>query len=63
MCFELCPHCEYEVELPDNLGVYKCPVCGLWIVNCSQCKAFTCDEFCSLPWKASCYNKRENNDN
>ncbi len=35
---ELCPNCDYEVDLPTRLGIYKCPVCGDYIVNCSMCK-------------------------
>lgn len=62
MCFELCPHCEQEVKLPDELGVYKCPECGKWIVNCCQCLYPDCDKFCSYEWKADYFNWRDNND-
>lgn len=40
--YELCPHCEEEVELPNTLGVHKCPNCGKYIVACSMCLA--CEE-------------------
>lgn len=36
-CYEVCPHCEKEVELPSEIGVHKCPSCGKWIVNCNVC--------------------------
>jgi predicted RNA-binding Zn-ribbon protein involved in translation (DUF1610 family) len=34
---ELCPHCEYEVELGNELKVQKCPHCGAYIVPCNLC--------------------------
>lgn len=36
-CDEWCPECDSEVELPRKLGVYRCPNCGKWMVNCSMC--------------------------
>lgn len=35
--WEMCPHCETEVELPIVFEVQKCPVCGEWIAPCSIC--------------------------
>ena len=35
--YEVCPHCEEEVKLPNTLGVFRCPTCGKWIVTCSMC--------------------------
>lgn len=35
--YEVCPHCECEVELDAELKVQKCPKCGKHIVTCSMC--------------------------
>lgn len=35
--YEMCPHCECEVELENELKVQKCPNCGKYIVACSMC--------------------------
>lgn len=40
--YEVCPHCEEEVELRADLSVQTCPHCGRRIVACSMCRA--CDE-------------------
>lgn len=34
---EFCGCCVEEVELPTKLGVYVCPKCHNFIVNCSMC--------------------------
>ena len=40
--WEVCPHCDTEVELDATLSVQKCPNCGKHIVACSMCTA--CNE-------------------
>lgn len=40
--FELCPHCECEVELKTIFDYHKCPNCGKEIKPCSLCKAEDC---------------------
>lgn len=45
--YEWCPYCDTEVELPTLLGVYVCPSCGKFIINCSECGALTCKD-CKL---------------
>ena len=35
--FELCPQCEYEVELKNEFKLQKCPKCRKPIVPCSIC--------------------------
>ena len=61
--YEMCPYCEEEVELPLELGVYKCPNCGRWIVNCSMCRLCDigkCDyHVCPLSYEADLRNKEE----
>ena len=37
--YEVCPHCDHEVELDAELKVQTCPVCGKRIVTCSMCRA------------------------
>lgn len=39
--WEVCPHCNEEVQLDDELMVQTCPTCGRRIVTCSMCRA--CD--------------------
>ena len=39
--YEVCPHCNAEVELNAELKVQTCPHCGKRIVTCSMCRA--CD--------------------
>lgn len=54
--YEVCPHCVNEVVLPDTLGVYVCPECGKYIVNCSMCQAcddLNGDKYCT--WCCLCY--------
>lgn len=41
--WELCPHCENEVELKSEWGIQKCPVCGELITPCSLCFPY-CDD-------------------
>lgn len=36
-CFEVCPHCENEVELLTEFRVQFCPACGHAIVPCNLC--------------------------
>jgi predicted RNA-binding Zn-ribbon protein involved in translation (DUF1610 family) len=36
-CYELCPHCNCEVELENEFKVQYCPECGKNIVPCSIC--------------------------
>ena len=40
--YEVCPHCEEEVELRADLSIQVCPNCGKHIVACSMCRP--CDE-------------------
>lgn len=35
--WEMCPHCECEVELDFALAPQVCPSCGKWICPCSIC--------------------------
>ena len=37
--YEVCPHCNHEVELKAELMVQTCPHCGKRIVTCSMCRA------------------------
>ncbi len=38
--YELCPFCEYEVELKPLKHIkQKCPICGELILACSLCKS------------------------
>jgi len=47
--YEVCPHCEEEVELKAELSVQTCPNCGKRIVACSMCLACeTTGKYCSL---------------
>lgn len=45
--YEMCPHCECEVELEDRFDVQICPSCGRPILPCSLC--YTC-----LGWNDRC---------
>lgn len=36
--FEMCPHCEEEVELKASLRLQPCPNCGVMIAPCSLCE-------------------------
>lgn len=40
--YEVCPHCNAEVELNAELMVQTCPHCGKRIVTCSMCRACEC---------------------
>jgi DNA-directed RNA polymerase subunit RPC12/RpoP len=42
---ELCPFCESEVELLENLKPQKCPECKKMIMPCTYCndRGFNCD--------------------
>ena len=35
--WEVCPHCEQEVELKPEMKIQVCPECGKWICPCSMC--------------------------
>lgn len=35
--WEMCPHCENEVELQAVWDIQRCPVCGELIIPCSLC--------------------------
>ena len=35
--YEWCSFCCEEVELPNTLGIYKCPSCGELITPCGMC--------------------------
>jgi hypothetical protein len=37
MCYEICPHCMSEVEIPADRKSL-CPVCGREILPCSACR-------------------------
>ena len=50
--YELCPHCEYEVELDFRFEVQICPECGQPILPCSICE--TC-----LGWPTNCPLRQE----
>ena len=39
--WEVCPHCEQEVELKPEMKIQICPECGKWICPCSMCD---CDQ-------------------
>ena len=62
-CDEWCPECDTEVELPPSIGIYRCPSCGKWMVNCSMCYLQTeckCSfPNCPLSFEAKRRNKRE----
>lgn len=38
--WEMCPHCEHEVELAMKWEVQRCPVCGKFICPCSMCSPY-----------------------
>ena len=64
--YEVCPHCEEEVELKAELSVQTCPHCGKRIVACSMCRACVeCDENyctnCCLCYQAEVENKEMEN--
>jgi len=40
--WELCPECETEVELTNELKVQTCPTCGRQIFPCSICDTRFC---------------------
>lgn len=42
-CWEMCPHCEYEVELLTEWRMQYCPVCGRAIAPCNLCYPYTND--------------------
>jgi hypothetical protein len=42
--FELCPHCDSEVELQSKFKVQDCPNCKSPILPCSICKDMNCDK-------------------
>lgn len=50
--YEVCPHCEAEVELNAELAVQTCPNCGKRIVTCSMCRA--CDANDGKSYCANC---------
>ena len=51
-CWEVCPHCNEEVELDAELKVQTCPNCGKRIVTCSMCRA--CDNEDGIPYCVHC---------
>ena len=42
--YELCPHCDSEVELKNKFIVQDCPNCKSPILPCSICKDMACDK-------------------
>lgn len=64
--YEVCPHCEEEVMLSNELKVQRCPSCGKYIVTCSMCPnndgsiSFECDK-CPLSVLAKRMNESEDN--
>lgn len=58
--FEVCPHCDTEVELDAELKVQTCPNCGKRIVTCSMCRACDSDgdycTHCCLDYQAKAEN-------
>lgn len=44
--WEMCPHCESEVELEWEMEPQVCPVCGKWICPCSLCDG--CKKGCEI---------------
>lgn len=57
--YELCPHCEEEVELKAELSVQKCLSCGKHIVCCSMCEE--CLPDCPFEEEANRLNKAQEN--
>lgn len=59
--YEVCPHCEHEVALDNELKVQKCPHCGGYLVTCSMCIGAGTDEVsckkCPLIYLANEMNK------
>lgn len=45
--YEMCPHCNDEVELEEYFDVQICPSCGRPILPCSMC--YTC-----IGWNTGC---------
>jgi hypothetical protein len=41
---ELCPMCEYEVELQPHFVPQNCPMCHEKILPCNQCESRNCAE-------------------
>jgi predicted RNA-binding Zn-ribbon protein involved in translation (DUF1610 family) len=35
--YEWCPFCCEEIELPNVMGIYECPLCGELITPCAMC--------------------------
>lgn len=60
--YEMCPYCDKEVELPDTLGLYRCPSCGKWIVACSMCLHNEDCKNCPLEKTAHDLNRNEEGD-
>lgn len=61
-CDDFCNVCDSEVQLPRKLSVYRCPVCGRWMPNCSMCYLMDegkCPEICPLSFEAERRNKLE----
>jgi predicted RNA-binding Zn-ribbon protein involved in translation (DUF1610 family) len=56
--YELCPHCENEVKLKNELNVQVCPECGKHIVVCSMCLDYHCSN-CKLEHLANKLNEMQ----
>lgn len=41
---EICPNCNTLVELPNRMGIYKCPECGELMISCSICENQNCSD-------------------
>lgn len=62
--YEMCPHCDTEVELDAELKVQKCTNCGKYIVTCSMCpnilgEGYRCTKDCCLEVLAHKKNEEE----
>lgn len=55
--WEMCPHCDCEVELEWELKPQVCPSCGKWICPCSMCEQ--CTKYCVIEYECLKRNQQE----
>lgn len=60
MTAEYCPHCEFEVEIPDDCPS-KCPECSEVIIPCSACENIRGSALCDWTEEKGCENYPKEN--